>query len=203
MQPNDITYTLATGGDYVPYFYQSGLHALYPSLARQSGPRDRPLTPTFGLSPAEAAVWQGLREPQTVEQIIARGYFAVPYADPTTALIGDRKHTSWLGLDDMIRQIHGRLEIYRQNMDELDQSVCEADNAVFRQEADQGCPADARQRYSANKLIQTIYEQKRAERVNLWRDVSRVRTELPEAAQQYLSSYRKLSILSDIQGESP
>jgi len=43
--------------------------------------------------------------------------------------------------------------------------------------------------------------EQRAERVNLWRDVSRVRERLPESAQQYLSSFRKLEILGDEGGD--
>jgi hypothetical protein len=50
-------------------------------------------------------------------------------------------------------------------------------------------------------MMQKIYEQQRDERVNLWRDVARLRVEIPEAAQQYLASYRKVSILNDLQGE--
>ena len=63
--------------------------------------------------------------------------------------------------------------------------------------------ANQRQQYSANKAIQSIYEQKRAERVNLWRDVSRIRTGLLESAQAYLSAYRKLSILDEGRGDAP
>ncbi len=40
-----------------------------------------------------------------------------------------------------------------------------------------------------------LYMEQRAERVNLWRYVSRLRLQLPETAQQYLSAYRKVSIL--------
>ena len=48
-----------------------------------------------------------------------------------------------------------------------------------------------------------LYMEQRAERVSLWRDVSRLRLELPENAQQYLSAYRKVSILEDDKGDAP
>ena len=55
--------------------------------------------------------------------------------------------------------------------------------------------------YSANKAIQGVYEQKRMERQNLWRDVSRLRLALPESAQQYLTAYRKVSALESYRGD--
>ena len=81
--------------------------------------------------------------------------------------------------------------------------MCEASNEIFRQEAAQGCPADNRQKYSASKAIQGLYEQMRTERVKLWQDVSILRQTLPEVVQQYLASYRKLSILEDDRGDAP
>ncbi len=187
---------------YTPYFYQSGLFLRYDQYrgraSQQPSLGERAAYEFSSFTPAVAS----LREPQTVEQIIARGYFAAAQGEPSEAIITDRAETSWMGLDDLIHQIRSRYQIYHQNMYELDLSVCEANNAVFRQEADQGHPADVRQRYSANKMIQKIYEQQRAERVELWRDVARLRVELPEAAQQYLGSYRKLAILSSMPGES-
>ena len=59
------------------------------------------------------------------------------------------------------------------------------------------------QRYAADKAIRDVYEQKRAERVKAWQDVSRLKQTLPEVAQLYLGAYRKLSILGDIQGDAP
>ena len=56
-------------------------------------------------------------------------------------------------------------------MDDLSLSACEANNALFRQEATQGCPANEKQRYSVNKMMQKLYEEHRSERVNLWRDI--------------------------------
>ena len=138
-----------------------------------------------------------------MEQVIAQGYLAVPRSEPETAILSDKRHSAWLGLDDTVRQIRHRYEIYSRNLDEIDLSICEANNAVFRQEADQGAPANERQRYSANKRIQMLYEQQRAERINLWRDVARVRSDLPETVQQYLGAYRKVSMLEDSRGDGP
>ena len=143
------------------------------------------------------------RGPQTVEDVIARGYFSVPSGALETAMISDKKETSWLGLDDLIRQIRRRYEIHDQNMAELDEALCEAENAIFRQEAAQGCPANDKQMYSRDKRTQDLYEQQREERVNVWRDVTRLRESLPESAQQYVAAHRKLSLLEDRPGDAP
>ena len=47
-----------------------------------------------------------------------------------------------------------------------------------------------------------LYQEQRAERIDLWRDVSKLRLELPEVAQSYLSAYRKVSILEDTKGDA-
>ena len=190
-------------GEYAQLFYEAGIFNLYSPQTREtlSQPRPEPQATydfTSDLIPSPSRGSQ-----QTVEQIIAHGYLAVPQGEPETAIISDKHHTAWLGLDDVIHQIRHRYQLYSQNMYELDVSICEAHNAVFRQEAAQGCPANDRQWYAADKRTQLIYEQQRAERVNLWRDVTRVRTSIPETAQEYLSSYRKLSMLSDLRGDVP
>jgi len=191
----------AMGGGYTPYFYQSGLFQTSRSIPRLSARSPVARSESSYDFTSDWIPQAHPKSPQTVEQIIARGYFAIPDGDPTLAIISDKRHTSWLGLEDVISQIRSRIEIYQGNMEELEESKCEANNALFRQEAEQGCPANQRQRYSASKMIQGLYEQQRAERINLWRDVARVRESLPELAQQYLSSYRKLAILNDLGGE--
>ena len=190
-------------GSYVPYFYESGRFLVYgqPSLMAPtqavSGPYARH---DFASDPA---LWPRHEQFQTVEQIVARGYLTVPQSEPETAILSDKQQTSWLGLDDVVHQIRRRHTIYQQNLYEIDLAVCEANNAVHRQEADQAHPANERQRYSAGKRIQDLYEQQRGERVNLWKDVSRLRLALPEAAQLYLAAYRKMSLLEDDPGDGP
>jgi hypothetical protein len=139
--------------------------------------------------------------PQTVEQIVQQGYFAVPRGDPVTALITDKHHTSRLGLDDVIGQIRRRYEIYEDNLYQIELSKCAAINAIYHHEAYCGTgSASSRQHYAKHKAIQGLYEQERLERTALWKDVSRLRTLLPESAQQYLSADRKVAAL---RGESP
>jgi len=200
MQPNPISNGPVFDGAYVPYFYQSGRFLAY-GLPLEGGSTARS---SWAYARYDFATdTQPLARSQTVEQIIAHGYFAIPGGEPETAIISDKKQTSWLGLEDTIRQVRNRHELYHRNMYELHQGVCEADNAVFRQVASQGSPADNRQQYSANKLIQGLYEQMRLERVNLWKDVSRLRQTLPENAQNYLAAYRKTAILEDSMGDAP
>jgi hypothetical protein len=77
---------------------------------------------------------------------------------------------------------------------------CAAMNSVHDHEAHHG-PADSRIEYSLNKRLDKLYKDQREERVNLWQDISKLRLLLPENAQQYLSAYRKLSILEDSEGD--
>jgi hypothetical protein len=144
----------------------------------------------------------GFYHAPTVEQIIASGYLAVPRSDPVEAIISDKKHTSWLGLDDLIGQIRNRYDLYYKNMYELELAKCAAINTVYTHEAWHG-PTDSRVEYSLGKRLDRLYSEQREERVNLWRDVSRLRLLVPENAQQYLSAYRKLSILEDSEGDGP
>ena len=210
MQLNPISNGPDFAGGYMPYFYQSGKFLNY----------DQPQQIEHGLSrqmKSDGAIPSGhssydfssdlsseptFRKPQTVEQIIAHGYFAIPDGEPETAIISDKKQTSWLGLEDTIRQVRNRHDLYHRNMYELHQGVCEADNAIFRQVAAQGAPADNRQQYSASKLTQELYEQMRLERVTLWKDISRLKQSLPEVAQNYLAAYRKVAILEDDGGDA-
>ncbi len=191
------------GGRYVPYFYKSGAFLSYASDSLPSVPsRSYRSGATYNFSTFPPS-WGRLDHPQTVEQIISRGYLSVPNADAETAILGDKKHTAWLGLDDLIGQIRQRYEIYDRNMYELDLAVCEAANEVHRIEAARGQPANDVQQYAAHKRTQDVYEQKRTERVNLWRDVARARQVIPESAQQYLAAYRTVIILEGDPGDSP
>ena len=142
--------------------------------------------------------------PQTVEDIIARGYFSVSRGDPTTALISDRKATAWLGLDDLIGQIRNRYEIHERNLYETKLAECAAANSLFGIIADRGsAPATPREVYAVQKQLQKIYQEEREERVNLWRDVSRLRESFAEVTQQYLSAYRKVYFLEAAKGDAP
>lgn len=203
MYPNLHQNGPASAGQYVPYFYQSGLYLRDGVTARSVGrPAVGSIYSTYDFS-TDRPPLVSFDRVQTVEEVIQRGYFTVPQGDPVTAIISDKRHTSRFGLDDVIGQIRSRQQIYDLNIQELDESICAAHNTVFRQEADQGAPANERQQYAAEKRIQEIYEQKRTERINLWRDVSRLRLELPEAAQRYLTAHRKVSALESTWGDGP
>ncbi len=200
MQPNTIQNGPIFDGSYTPYFYQSGLFLSYgqpSSYSRKDLTQQSRTDYDFSSDTSSDSHFH----PQTVEQIVAHGYFSIPAGEAETAIISDKKQTSWLGLEDTIRQVRNRSELYHRNMYELHQGVCEADNAIFRQVAAQGAPPDNRQQYSASKLTQELYEQMRMERVNLWKDVSRLKQFLPEAAQNYLAAYRKVAILEDDNGD--
>ena len=188
---------------YVQYLYESGRLQMY----RQPAERlrwqsfDAPNTPyDFSTDPHPWAQFEPL---QTVEQIVARGYLAVPRADPTTAILSDKQHVSWLGLDDVVTQVRHRYDVYGTNMHELEQAKCSAITEMFMREAEQAQPASDRQQYAVGKRLHELYAEQRAERVNLWRDVSRLKLALPENAQQYLGAYRKMALLREQPGDAP
>ncbi len=190
------------GPGYVPYFYAAGRFVSY-DLSGSAAPLEVRFVPgssydfTSDLNQSRS-YWK----PQTVEQVIRRGYLAIPESEPEMALISDRKHTAGLGLDDVISQIRRRYEVYDKNIYELEWSKCEAINCLYRHEGYHG-PTDGKVEYAVSKRMNDLYMEQRAERVNLWRDVSRLRLQLPENAQQYLSAYRKVSILEDSEGDAP
>jgi hypothetical protein len=187
--------------DYVVYFYQSGRFEKY--LQSQKN-----LATGLSYVPVGSYVFSSdltgrTRFPRypTVEQIVTNGYFAAAKKDPVEAIISDKKHTAWLGLDDIVGQIRHRYEVYHQNIYELEISKCSVVNSFYAHEAYHG-PADSRVEYSVSKRMDKVYQQQREERVNLWRDVSRLRLLLPEQAQQYLTAYRKVSLLEDQKGDT-
>ena len=85
---------------------------------RQSDPADYDFT--SDLSGKKAYF-----RPQTVEDVIRHGYLSIPKAEPETAILSDKKHTAWLGLDDIIGQVRNRFEVYERNIYELE-VVCPA-----------------------------------------------------------------------------
>ena len=201
MYPNQTLGRPHFGPGYVPYFYAAGRFVSY-DLPRSTASLEVRFVPgsLYDLT-SDLAQSHSYWRPQTVEQVIRRGYLSVPQSEPEIALISDRKHTAGLGLDDVISQIRRRYEIYERNIYDLELAKCEAINCLYRHEGYHG-PTDSKVEYSVSKRMNDLYMEQRAERVNLWRDVSRLRLELPENAQQYLSAYRKVSILQDDQGDA-
>ena len=188
---------------YLPYFYNAGLFVkhLVPAVdTRPQGYRQGDSADDFSSGFPSVP---GFEHVQTVEQIIAHGYFAVPSSNPITALISDKAHTARLGLDDVIHQVRSRYEIYERNIEELNQAVCEVNNCLFRQLAEHGTlVANQRQQYAVAKQTQKLYEQQRDERTTLWKDVSTLKLVLPETAQNYLAAYRKAAILRENPGDA-
>ena len=186
--------------NYVAYFYESGI------VQRYLGSKNDVFVDLNNRPPATYDFSSDLtgrtrfHQTPTVEQIIASGYLAIPRGDPVKAIISDKKNTSWLGLDDVISQVRKRHELYHTNMYGLELGKCAAINSLHDHEAHHG-PADSRIEYSLNKRLDGLYKDQREERINLWKDISKLRLLLPENAQNYLTAYRKLSILEDSKGD--
>ena len=200
MYPSHSPDTAATSGGYVPYFYQAGLHQLYglPSPNPAEQPHESPLGAPS--ADASASPFELADRIQTIEDVIAHGYFSVPEGDPVTAAISDREHTSRLGLNDVISQIRRRYEIHHENLYQMELGKCAAINAIYQHEAYCG-PPNSKQTYAKHKAIQDLYEEERVEKTTLWKDISRLRMQLPESAQLYLSAYRKGAILDQESGD--
>ncbi len=211
MHPNEHPFRSepANNSGHADYFFTSGLYRLYLSHYRpgEHNKPDRVSTRDAPMGAASAPVAQGnsalheFERPLTVEQIVAHGYFAAPASKPEHAVIGDKRHTAWLGLDDVIAQIRSRHQLYEQAIYEIELSKCDALSAIFALEAYRGSmPANGRGAYAMNKALQGLYKEQREERLSLWQDVSKLKQSLPEWAKEYLGAYRKLAILSDITG---
>ena len=201
MNTPDISKGPIFDSGYMPYFYQSGKFMLYDISHR--APKSVFFSTSVGYDFTSDIVPKSSRpRGQTVEDIVRSGYFAIPKSDPETAIISDKKNTARIGLDDVIGQIRSRHELYQKNIYELELAKCAVINSLYRHEAYHG-PADSRVEYSVGKRLDELYADQREERMNLWRDISKLRLILPENAQQYLSAYRKVSILEDDKGDGP
>jgi hypothetical protein len=191
-------------GNYAPYFYQSGKFLAYgiPGKSDLNGSLNRGYSKyDFTSDLVSKSTWP--RQP-TVEDIIQKGYFAIPKSEPEMAIISDKKQTSGLGLGDIISQVRQRYEIYERNNYQIELGKCYAISSALTIESERGgVPLNSKEVYGLNKNIQKFYEQQRDERTSLWQDVSRLKQSLPEQAQQYLSAYRKVSILEDDIGDGP
>jgi len=197
MNNPDISNGPVFDSGYRPYFYQSGKFLSYniPHTGSESSYFPRTSGYDFTSDIVHKNDWPKLK---TVEDIISSGYFPIPKSEPETAIITDKKHTSKLGLDDMISQIRGRYEIYENNIYQIELGKCYAMNSIFAIEADRGgVSMNSREAYSLSKSLRELYEQQRDERKSLWSDVSKLKLLLPEQSQSYLSSHRKVSILED------
>ena len=190
-------------GTYVPYFYQSGRFLSYdiPHRAARSSYFGRTTGYDFTSDIVPNSSWP--RSPN-VEDIINKGYFPIPKAEPETAIISDKKHTSSLGLGGIINQVRQRYEIYDRNIYQIELGKCYTISSQLAVESSRGgVYMSSREAYSLNKSLRELYEQQRDERVRLWQDISRLKQSLPEQAQQYLSAYRKVSILEGNRGDQP
>ncbi len=190
-------------GTYVPYFYQSGKFLSYaiPHRVARSSYFDR--TTGYDFTSDIVPNVSRSRGP-TMEDIINKGYFPIPKAEPETAILSDKKDTAGLGLGDIISQVRQRYEIYDRNIYQIELGKCYTISSQLAVESSRGgVYMSSREAYSLNKRLQEFYEQQRDERVRLWQDVSRLKQSLPELAQQYLAAYRKVSILEDDRGEGP
>ena len=158
-------------------------NASYPPISNRYAP------PGLFQDPVPADIDRG---PQTVEDLVRDGYFAVPAREPETALLVDRQDMAWLTLDDALAQIREREDIYRKNMLEIEWAKCYAFNEMARQ----GWPFSDEKSALYQRRITDLHADQRGERVRFWSDISRVRQLVPPSAQQYLSALRKSQILN-------
>jgi hypothetical protein len=198
MNFNHPSLTSAPTGAEKPKNYQFERYLLYRYLPKPQSSQYRSTPHTSSDFFRSDPVGREDEGPQTVEQVISRGYFTTPRMAPETAGLYDRKLSSWLGLDDVIGQIRHREEIYKKNMLDLEWGKCYA----FNEMAHGGWPASEDQLALYHKRLQELQAEQRMERVSAWRDISRLRQLFPETIQNYLSATRKLDILNDDGGDS-
>ena len=199
MNAHDLPQRISPTYGLIAYQYKYGRQRLYGNLQT---------TPLYGLRPLSHVVAKGSGieslagiddGPQTVEQLIYQGFFAAPRYDSETAILHDKKHTSWMALDDVLGQIRDRYDIYKRNMLDIQWSQCYAFNEMARG----GWPPSEEQHALYERRMQDLRSEQRDERITFWRDVSRIRERIPESAQQYLSAFRKIELLDDTGGDQP
>ena len=132
----------------------------------------------------------------TLDRIVSDGRLPIPRADPAEAMLIDRQRTQHLGLDDAITQLQWRCDLYRQHMDELQQAELTILNA-HRTWADLWGIVDDRRDPELRRELDGVEQQRREERLSLWRDLSRLRQAVPDWAERYLSAYRKVQLVKD------
>jgi hypothetical protein len=132
----------------------------------------------------------------SLERILSDGRLSVPRAEPAEAMLIDRQRTQQLGLDDVITQIQWRYDLYRQHMDELQQTELTVLNAHHTWHDPWGI-VDDRRDPELRRELDSVEQQRRAERLSLWRDLSRLRQAVPDWAERYLSAYRKVQLVKD------
>ena len=142
------------------YHYSYGRKSQYGSLSPHQlypGPSD---AKRIFFSPQPA---QGIDDgPQTVEQILRHGFMNLPEGDSVTAMLEDKRHTSWLGLDDLLGQIHERDRIFQENSEDILWAECYAFNDLARQ----GWPAEPKQWELYQKRLSDLGAQQRMERIS-------------------------------------
>jgi hypothetical protein len=132
----------------------------------------------------------------TLDRIVSDGRLPVPKADPAEAMLVDRQRTQQLGLDDAITQLQWRYDLYREHMDELQQTELTVLNAHHTWH-DFWAIVDERRDPELRKQLETVAQQRREERLSLWRDLSWLRQAVPDWAERYLSAYRKVQLFKD------
>jgi len=202
MNTPDISNGHLLDSGYLPYFYQSGKFLSYDIPHRTPKSIDFGTSTGYDFTSDIVPKNNRLRAP-TVEDIVNRGYFPIPKSEPETALISDKKQTSALGLGDIINQVRQRYEIYERNIYQIELGKCYTISSQLAVESSRGGVCmNSKEAYGLNKNLQDLYQQQRDERVRLWQDVSKLKQNLPEQAQHYLSAYRKVAILEDNTGDA-
>jgi len=90
MNPNRSFPSILPTEQDASYYYLYGRSQLYRYLPEVTLSQPRPGPDNQYTLLNQRATGQGDEGPQTVEQLITRGYFAVPAADAETALISDK-----------------------------------------------------------------------------------------------------------------
>ena len=136
----------------------------------------------------------------TIDQIVDHGYLPVPAAEPVEAMIDDRHRVSGLGLEDCLAQMQRRYELYEQHMNALTYTRMRAINAAqswFDVAGRLTKGADP----ELERTLRDLDQQQREERLSLWRDVSRLRQQMPEWVRAYLETHRRSHLIRRIGGD--
>ena len=133
----------------------------------------------------------------SVDELLSESPAPASQLDPVAGFLSERKLITHLGLTDTLSQIHERVGLYLLHKNEIEQDELATLNDIHSFPAINGY-IHPETYQEIQKRVQRLGEQKRRERLDFWRDLSRLRQSVPEVLDSYLDSCRKMRILNGL-----
>ena len=173
-----------------------------PSAAHPSTSIYMPLDPHYlawpelALHPAEKVnVWKD----STLDAITA-ACFESPSTDPVEAIFGAKRRFISRSVEDVLGLIYEREQIKYDLFSRIDQESCTTNERLLELEtwrAGTNSNAD-KVRNAVERQLAALEQEKRAEEVACWRDITRLHTDLREMMGEWSQESQRENLLSDL-----